>query len=231
MLSIKRAALDLLFPARCLGCDTLGSFYCTACRTAIIRLTEPLCPTCRRSVDANEPYCRCHAPDLRYITAVGEYTGPLRHAIHRFKYAGQRAAARDLATLMYPIVPTLNAADKLVMPVPLHPRRQRQRGYNQSVLLARVLTEDHPYTLAEHALKRVKLTLPQVGLSAPERKRNLDGAFQADGAICKGRDVLLVDDVCTTGATLQSAARALHKAGARQVYAAVLAIALPGNDR
>jgi ComF family protein len=155
----------------------------------------------------------------------------LRLAIHRFKYAGQKAAARDLAALMYPIVSTLAASDKLIMAVPLHPKRHRQRGYNQAVLLSRVLTEDHGDRLREDALKRVKLTLPQVGLSARERKHNLDGAFQADRAICEGRDVLLVDDVCTTGATLQSAAHALRKAGARYVYGAVLAVALPGNDR
>ncbi|MDB5074309.1 MAG: putative phosphoribosyltransferase [Chloroflexi bacterium] len=230
MLSVRRAVLDLLFPARCLSCNALGSFYCATCRTAILRLPDPLCPSCHRTVDANDPYCRCRAPSLRYVAAVGEYTGPLRHAIHRFKYAGQRAAYRDLAALLYPIVSTLIAGDKLIMPVPLHPKRHRQRGYNQSLLLARVVAEDHRDMFHEHALKRVKRTTPQVGLSASERQRNLDGAFQADPAVCIGRDVVLIDDVCTTGATLRSAAHALHSAGARNVYGAVLAMALPGND-
>jgi len=115
---------------------------------------------------------------------------------------------------------------ELLVPIALHPARLRERGYNQSALLARALTAAKPEQLAEAGLRRVRRTDAQASLSASERARNVDGAFRADPRICAGRAIVLIDDVCTTGATLRAAAAALRDAGATEVSAAVIAAAV-----
>ncbi len=104
----------------------------------------------------------------------------------------------------------------LVLPIPLHAERERKRGYNQSALLARAFSEGAALPYAEHALQRTRFTTPQVGLTAVERLVNVQDAFAADSCV-QGRHVLLIDDVCTTGATMAAAANALLAAGARAV--------------
>jgi ComF family protein len=226
MHGLARGALDMLFPQRCLGCSDLGSFFCPACVAALIPVSEALCLTCHWPVDPLLPQCACRKPALLCVRAVAEYRDPLRVAIHHFKYDGQRAAAPALGALLAKAMRPYTALDPLVVPIPLHASRMRQRGYNQSALIARAGARAGGFTLAETALRRVRATPPQVGLSTLARAENLTGAFAAQGALAAGRDILLVDDVCTTGATLRSAAVALHQAGARKVYAAVLAIAV-----
>ena len=225
------ALLDLLFPSRCLGCRRLGSCFCGRCAASIRRLPEPFCPTCARAVDPRFPVCRCAQPALRYTVAAGEFSGPLRDAIHRFKYQGMSAGAGGLAALLQPAIAPLQTRDLLLAPLPLHPRRLRERGYNQAALLARALARDGTLPVVEDALRRVKATRAQVTLRAVERARNMAGAFEADPARCAGRSFVLIDDVCTTGATLCAAAQALQAAGAREVLGAVLASARAGHDR
>jgi ComF family protein len=111
----------------------------------------------------------------------------------------------------------------LIVPVPLHASRLRERGYNQSTLLAQQLSHTSGLPLVESALKRIRATSPQVTLNAAERKINVSNAFEASGDIVQGRQVLLVDDVCTTGATLGSSSVALRQAGAASVWAITLA--------
>jgi ComF family protein len=111
----------------------------------------------------------------------------------------------------------------LIVPVPLHAARQRERGYNQSALLAMPLSRVSNLPVAEPALERVKVTTPQVTLNAVERKANVRAAFEARSDLVRGRRVLLVDDVCTTGATLESSSIALRQAGAASVWALTLA--------
>jgi len=222
-----RVVTDLLFPPRCLGCGGLGSFFCPTCLAATPRLDDAICPACMITVDPDHPECRCRRHALLYVRAAGSYDNPLRVAIHRFKYAGRRAAARDLGIVLDRAVCPFAPIAPILVPIPLHPRRQRQRGYNQAALLARVMGARHEMIVIESALRRVRPTPPQVGMSAAERARNIRGAFAADAHSCAGKNVLLVDDVCTTGATLRAAAEALRQAGARHVYAAVLALATP----
>lgn len=220
-----RAVTDLLFPPRCLGCGGMGSFFCPACVKATPQLEGPLCPACAMTVDPTYPVCRCRRHALRYVRAAGTYDNPLRLAIQRFKYGGRRAAEVDLAAVLDRAVSPFAAIGPVLVPVALHPSRERQRGYNQATLLARAVSTRHGMTVLESSLRRVKPTQPQVGLSAEARTRNIKGAFAADSAFVRGKDVLLVDDVCTTGATLRAAAEALQQAGAHKVYAAVLAFA------
>lgn len=225
-----RLLLNLLFPPRCLSCKRMGSFFCDTCRASLVAPPLPFCPTCRQAVDPHVPYCRCRAPRLRCVIAAGEFTGALRSAIHRFKYAGQSASADTLATLLMPHLSGILTPDQLVVPMPLHPQRERQRGYNQAALLGQAIARAYGCAGAEHALHRTRPTTPQVSLNLAERARNMDGAFAGNTRICLGRHLVLVDDVCTTGATLRAAASAAHEAGARTVYAAVLAVTPLGGQ-
>jgi ComF family protein len=164
------------------------------------------------------------------VIAAGEFSGALRNAIHRFKYGGQSVGAGALAALLLPHLSGILTPDQLLVPMPLHPRRERQRGYNQAALLGRAIAGAYGCTVAERALHRTRPTTPQVSLNLAERARNMDGAFAGDPSLCHGRHLLLVDDVCTTGATLRAAASAAHEAGAHTIYAAVLAVTPLGGQ-
>lgn len=171
--------------------------------------------------------CRFDRFPLEAVRSTALFDGPLRRAIHRLKYRSCRYAARSLAELLIAPTSTLDlqsarAGPALVLPVPLHPERERERGYNQAALLGQPLAEALNLPFHRHLLQRVKLTSPQVGLSRRQRRENLHNAFVA-GAGLAGRSVLLVDDVTTTGSTLASAAQACLAAGARCVYAVTLA--------
>jgi ComF family protein len=147
-------------------------------------------------------------------------------AIHAFKYSGKSHLAHPLGVLLSSFSkPWLEAmTDLLVMPVPLHPKRLRERGFNQSLLLARHVVSGLGSDLDFLSLRRVRDTRPQTGLKSEERRKNVRGAFDVrDRSAVSRRTVVLVDDVATTGNTLNDCARALKKAGARDVYGLVLA--------
>jgi ComF family protein len=148
----------------------------------------------------------------------------LRQAIHALKYHHVRDLAIPLSELLLALWRELDWEVDLVLPVPLYPRRQRERGYNQSALLAAQLTKGLDLTTASpNVLKRVRHTRSQTGLDAAERRQNVSGAFFCQDSTVRGQRVLLVDDVCTTGATLDACARALKGGGAHSVHALTVA--------
>ena len=148
--------------------------------------------------------------------AIGDYDGALRAILHALKYEGRRSLARRLGTLMRQRGATVLAGAACVVPVPLHPARQRQRGFNQAVDLARRLGVP-----VVHALRRARATPTQTGLPAAQRHCNVRGAFVLTraGREVRGSIVVVVDDVSTTGATLEACARVLKEAGAIEVRA------------
>ena len=204
--------LDLLFPPRCAGCGRGGHWLCPACLEAI-----------------SPPPLRLEAPEpLADLWVAGLYDHPLDLAIHALKYEGKRRLAEPLGRLLaetYRCEIKSRRPPDAVLPVPLHARRQAERGYNQSSLLARVLSREVGLPLVEDALHRARDTPHQVGLSAGQRRKNVSGAFVcAPGhPLVVGRRLLLLDDVCTTGATISACAQALLGAGASQVWGLVLA--------
>lgn len=151
------------------------------------------------------------------VRAVCAYEGAAREAIHALKYKGFFAVAEPLAQLMAERFPKWSRDCDIVIPVPLHPERERERGYNQANLLARQLCHQRDVDHDEEALWRIRNTRPQVGLDRSQRRENVKGAFAADSRV-RGRRVLLVDDVCTTGATLMAAGEALFSQGAASVH-------------
>ena len=155
------------------------------------------------------------------------FDGPIRHALHSLKYQRNLALGDALAHNMAVFVGSLAWQVDVVVPIPLGKDRMKERGYNQSGLVARPLALLNHWHYSPRALTRVRETRTQVGLTPVERKENVSGAFRAVPEMVVGRTVLLLDDVATTGATLAAGAASLIEAGAITVYALSLARALP----
>ena len=160
--------------------------------------------------------CRAGLRGFDHAASFGLYEGPLRSLIHLYKYAGMKPLARHLGEYLNQIAPAGRTFDAVV-PVPLHWRKQWQRGFNQAELLARHVAADRGVPVLK-ALKRARATEVQAGLASAGRRRNMSGAFRAlPNAGIKGKDLLLIDDVMTTGATASACAVALKRAGAKSV--------------
>lgn len=158
------------------------------------------------------------------MRAATRFAGPIRQAIHRLKYSNLTAVAPDLAVLLRAAYVEAGWAAELIVPVPLHPARQRQRGYNQAERLAKPLAASLGVPLAPRALRRARPTADQIGLGVEGRRANVAGAFAvAQPDIVAGKTVLLLDDVATTGCTLDACADAMQAGGAAGVFALVLA--------
>ncbi len=217
--------LDLLFPPRCVNCKRVGALLCGTCLAAIDSPAPPRCRRCGQSLSTPSGICatcRVHPPTTTRILFAAWHEGPAREAIHALKYKGQRHIAPVLAHLLAEqLQRDADAAHAgafdLITCVPLHPARKAERGYNQAELLAR---ETARLTRRRYldTLDRVRATADQVGLDPAARRANVQGAFAAAPSRVSGRNVLLVDDVCTTGATLDACATALFQAGARSVF-------------
>jgi ComF family protein len=151
------------------------------------------------------------------------FDGHIRHAIHALKYRRVAALAEPLGDALARFWLAAPAPISAIVPVPLHPARQRERGYNQAELLARRVSRATGAPLRANGLRRTRATAVQMTLHAAERKANVADAFAAEPAVVRGADVLLVDDVCTTGATLDACAVVLKAAGAGAVFGLALA--------
>jgi ComF family protein len=181
--------------------------------------------------------CSRLEPPFSRAVAYGSYEGGLRDLIHLLKYERVRPAAgvlgRMLAEVVIPLVSRSEAEQTLVVPVPLHQAKQRQRGFNQAELIARAMLKNvaaWPLKLCASGLQRHRATDSQTGLSRSQRRENLGGAFVAPfPSEIAGRDILLVDDVYTTGTTVSECARVLRRAGATGVWVATVARVLKGE--
>jgi competence protein ComFC len=219
---VAEFAIDLVYPKRCAGCSRRGTWLCDDCDTALPRFRSPWCGRC--GVPATYSRCKCSSTpaNLEQVRSVGPFDGWLRGAVVEFKYHGEWARAAQLGTPLATTVASLQGVDALV-PVPLHSSRLRQRGFNQSLLLAQY-AGDLLRVEVKDALVRTRRTDAQVNLGAELRMANVAGAFAVQpNASVAGLSVVLIDDVVTTGSTLSACAEALLSVGATSVKAASLA--------
>jgi ComF family protein len=231
---------DLIFPPRCLLCSALLAErlpipFCAPCRTGIRFIGSPLCPRCGIPFPAPEGEdhlcgeCLTRERPYAIARAMAYYQGSLLESIHRFKYRGQTGIGEVLGGLLADFARDLwdMRSFTLLVPVPLHRRRLRSRGFNQAVILAREVANRFSIPLALMTLRRVVFTPPQVSLGREERLANVRGAFAVSRPErVAGQRVLLVDDVYTTGGTLAECARTLLAAGADSVALLTLARAV-----
>jgi ComF family protein len=236
-----RRILDFVLPTSCSFCnDPVGDsaipYFCAACWADFTRILGPVCPSCGRPFDSPEALsyspdhvclaCRRDPPLFDQALSVGYFEGSLREAVHQLKYRPCRSLGRHLGEWMAGHVRLVSEID-IIMPVPLHTTRLRQRGFNQALLLAKSMSETHRIPFSCDNLYRKRDTRPQVELTGAERIQNVAGAFslRQPGDIADRR-IVLIDDVYTTGATMNECAAVLKQAGAAQIYAFTLARAL-----
>ena len=221
-------ALDWLYPPKCGGCGTLGARWCIECTQKTIEIMPPICPICGNPNSKNEPCERCLISPPLY-TSLRSYTvfsGSIREAIHRLKYQHDIGLGEVLARIMITRIEKLDWSLDIITSVPLGLVRFRERGYNQATLLARPIALFLKIPFSSQALSRTRETRTQVGLSVIERMDNMAGAFKAKNELVQGKNILVVDDVATSGATLNACAKALLEGGASYVYGFSLARAL-----
>jgi ComF family protein len=230
------AALDLIFPPLCPVCERLLGAgrrdpLCGVCWANLERIAPPWCRCCGvpLGIDGLCGACRSRRPRFAYARAALRYGDLAREAIHAFKFGGRRTLADPLGDLLAGLGLSAlpGAAPDVLVPVPLHPRRARERGYNQALLLARRLERAWGVPVIADALRRAVATQPQADLDAAARRRNVRNAFAVNyPELVAGRHVVLVDDVLTTGATAGECAMSLRRAGAATVGVLTVARAL-----
>ena len=219
-------ALNLLFPKWCVGCGKVGDFICPSCRNTLPQIVSPVCPRCGRPQPSGIlcPGCVSWQADIDGIRSPFRFDGVIRQAIHQLKYGNIRALAAPLARLLNDYLGTYPVPGKVLVPVPLHRKRLRERGYNQSGLLTGELGKLTGLPVVDNCLIRQRSALPQVRTATvDERTSNVTGAFVCRDQRLRNTQVLLVDDVATSGATLNACATALKAAGAASVWGLTLA--------
>lgn len=217
--------LDLIFPKRCVECGALGGYFCRICRTRMrpVATNESICPVCERPAIGGATHPRCRT---RYaidgLTSFFHYDGPVRGAVKAIKYRYVSDLAKEFVSLVPEI--KLPPAD-IIIPIPLHAQRQRERGFNQAEKLAVYVSARLQIPLRTDILTRTRKTVPQVAMSRRiDRLTNMHGVFAVKpGKELENVRVLIFDDVFTTGATMRAAASSLKRAGARMVWAVTMA--------
>jgi len=223
---LKGMALDLFFPQWCIGCGKEGDFLCHSCLRSLPRIRPPFCPRCGRPQPSGIlcPGCVSWQAAIDGIRSPFQFDGVIRQAIHQLKYRNLRALAQPLAKLLNDYLLTSAVPGEVLVPVPLHQKRLRERGYNQSSLLTHELGKLIHLPVVDDCLIRQRHAPAQAGASTvAERRSNVAGAFACGDHRLRGKAVLLIDDVATSGATLDACAAALKVTGAASVWGVVLA--------
>jgi ComF family protein len=223
---LKGAALDLLFPQWCIACGVEGASLCQSCRDSLPRIVNPICPRCGKPQISGIlcPNCVNWKAAIDGIRAPLRFEGVARKAIHQFKYKNLRNLAKPLSLLMRDYLAKNPLQADTLVPVPLHPKRLKERGFNQSALLANALGELLGTQVDLGCLVRSRFYIPQAQTSSvDERRTNVADAFLCRDGALSGKKILLIDDVCTSGATLNACATALRAGGALTVWGMALA--------
>ncbi len=229
--TLARWTLDTLFPRYCVGCGASDFAICDKCRELVIEVKQQQCIKCRviSKMGATCSKCRPDVSIKQTLVALQFGDGPVREALHWLKYHGRRDVLEALLPYLINnsdvdnILSRLSDVDTLIIPVPLHRHRRWWRGFNQSLIISQALSRQYHLTIST-TLKRRDFKHTQSGLHRAERTQNVGQAFAVINAdVIKGKTIILVDDIVTTGATLTACADVLKKSGAKTVIAVVLA--------
>ena len=232
LINLGYGLLDLLFPPNCPGCGLLGLHWCEHCHNKVNKITPPFCEHCGNPQSLQLKRCDCSQtiPHLDLLRSYAFYLPPLSSAIHQFKYNRDFMLANSLAFYLHNMYNEYKLETDIIIPVPLNKKRLRERGFNQAGLLANNLAKKVGLPYVTQALFRTRKTRSQVGLSRLERLANVQDAFSATPAIVEDKRILIIDDVTTTGATMEACAKALKEAGAKVIVGLSIARALPTSN-
>ncbi len=226
--------LDVLFPRRCVGCGSRGGYFCSACRSLLrsIRSNEAVCPICeKQAIDgATHPGCRTRYT-IDGLTSFFRYDGAVRKAIKAIKYRFVTDLAAEFVSLIPPFslqqITTVQTNQRTALvPIPLHPSRLRERGYNQAEVLGALIAQKMRIPMSTDILRRSRKTIPQVAMKKREaRLKNMEGVFAVfpNISVSVYPCIVLFDDVFTTGATMRAAANILKRSGAPFVWGVTMA--------
>lgn len=222
--------LDLVYPPVCVNCQAKDSWLCPDCWHQIKFLPTTVCRSCGLVIlNDHQSICLgCQRLHLQYVDRLRSATlfiddNPIQQAIHSLKYHNHRAVATILGKMLIEAYQRYQLQVDVIVPVPLYSSRIKERGYNHSELLAKELSQTTNLPLNTTNLQRIRFTPAQVTLKAEARRLNVKGAFVCHNASFTGQTILLIDDVCTTGSTLEACALALKEAGGASVVALTLA--------
>lgn len=223
----KEMLVSIFFPRRCPVCDEAvlyGEKICTSCKKSIPYIKEPACKKCGKQLDnERQEYCGDCSRKVHHFLqgkAVFSYRAGMKLSMYRFKYSNKREYVQFYAeeAVKQHGAWMMRRGIEVIVPVPMYITKQRMRGYNQAEVFAKALGKELQLPVEKNLVKRVKNTKPQKMLNDSQRKDNLKGAFQVRTNIVKYSKILLVDDIYTTGATIDAIAVELKKNGAKEVY-------------
>ena len=223
----KEVLYSIFFPRRCPVCDGVvvyGKDICEECEIVLPYITEPSCKKCGKQIsDERGEYCPDCSRKIHYYKqgkAIFSYRKGMKLSMYRFKYAGRKEYAAFYARIVKERIEPwiIRHGIEVIVPIPMYRRKQRKRGYNQAEIFAKSLGEYLELPVEMQLIKRVKNTVPQKELNDRQRKDNLKGAFQLNTNIVKYNKILLVDDIYTTGSTVDAVARCFLEVGIEEVY-------------
>ncbi len=227
MHAMMKKVLDYVYPPRCPVCDEVlppGIDICEGCTKEAVTITEPICKKCGKPIESRErEYCsdcleKQHV--YRQGRAVFLYRAGIKKSMYRFKYSNRREYAQFYARYAARLHGSwvLKNRIEVIVPIPMYPGKKRRRGYNQAEIFARALGKEFGIPVDAGIVKRIRNTVPQKALNDKERQRNLKNAFQLAPNIVKYSQILLVDDIYTTGSTMDAVAAVLLSGGAQNIY-------------
>lgn len=214
---LAQAGIDLLFPPRCV--------LCASCADSLPKALPPRCPVCwEPRIGRACRRCEQQTPSFSAIRTTFMFKGNVRNIVHEFKYSFISSLAKPMASLMAETLVESFSQSAVLVPVPLSPRRERTRGYNQAKLLAQELADLTGFPLAGRSLVRKRNTAPQARQDFESRRLNMQDVFRVQPDVLPaGASVVLVDDVITIGATVDACARALRETGVKEIFAIAFA--------
>jgi len=224
--NLKNTLLDIMFPKKCVVCGKLDTLFCEKCRSKIIFLKTQNCPFCLKITTRGRvcPSCKSsYKTALTGVYVVAHYEEPLKEVIHQYKYGFVKALNDDLAEISWPYLEDFSKKAVLTC-VPSSPKRLSWRGYNQAEEIAKILAQNTGMRFYPNLLKRTEYKIPQTQLRRKERFENVKNSFCVNKKIdLVGKQVVIFDDLVTSGATLDACAKEIRKMGATRVWGFVLA--------